>query len=417
MKKFIKNILIFSTACAATTAPLVTSLVSCSKKHVNVEIQSLKLAARPTYICPGESLQIHKVTVPSSAVDNDTTWEIVDCPIEGFTISKKGKISAPSSFSAKPDAFLRVKATDVLDPTVSDTISIAIVESVEKDRPFIGFVGNKVDYYTRKDEIESVNILKVGDKAYETEKPINLFIGRTNDAFEFNPIILKGFNSRMKFHLHGGDETLHALSWMGYSDNTWTDTIPSLSVTFVQHRHDSVDVTFACDKEVTFRLNFNVWQSEQQSTPGMMLYDAPETDPHYHELHDVGLGMYSSYIDIPENSTETEATDVLDNLVIYRKPYEYLDELTFKIIPYDTPYVTDEQLKAEVTSSRRETIWPIIEHDGYRLNINIKFDPSKIHADDYQYEEIPLFVLQAWDPFNEISPLCYCTFYAHWVNE
>lgn len=414
MKKIIKNILTSNITAVSILVPFSICLSSCSDEKKNVDIDTLKLSSRPRYICPDKTLQIEKITSPASAVNNDTTWEVVESPIEGFTISNDGLLQAPSDFKGLEDAYVTIKATDVNKPDVSGTITIALLEKEEKDKPLIGFLGSKVDYFTREGEKASVDIEEVGDKSYKISKPIDLFIGRTNDAISFTPLVLRGYNDRMKFHLHGDDPSLHALTWIGYSDNTWTDTIPSFSVAFVQDRHDYLDVTFACDKEVTFHLDFNVWQSEIQSTPGSMWCTVPETDPHYHDLSDLGLGQYSSYIDMQEASQVTEVEDTIDNIVVYRKPYEYLDELTFKIVLPDPVYIPEEYFSVTFNHADREEIWPLLHHEGYRINATIRYNPSHIIAEEFGYDEIPLFILQAWDPLNDISPLCYCTFYARW---
>lgn len=412
MKKLFSKLSKISLGVIAVSAPILIGLSSCAKEE-HYATESIKLSSRPAYICPGETLKVHKNIYPVEARGNQVKWEIIEKPRDGFTISNEGIVTAPSGVTLTEPQFITVKATDVENPEISDQLSIAFINKPTTDTPFLGFVGSKIDFYDRDGEIQSYAINKIDEKSYEVEKPINLFIGHTKDAIEFVPVVLKGKNSRMKFHLHGDDQSLRSLAWNGYSDNTWTDEIPSFSVSHVQHRHDCMDVTFACDKEITFHIDFEVWQSEEQETPGVMSYGLPETDPNYYEIEEIGLGQYSSEVQIPETSEESTVR-IIDQLLVYRKPYEFLDDITFTIEKSENCPLT-EGVDFTITdiAYERNVIFPFTGQEGYRVSFTYTVT-SNVKALDYSYESIPLFEVKAWTPRMPESPMCYCAFFAHW---
>lgn len=417
MKKIFKNMNFICATSILVSAPIALA-TSCGQgqPHENIPIESLKLSSRPSYICPGEKLKIDKNTTPTEGMHNDTIWEIVECPFEGFTISNDGILSAPENLEISQPVSIKIKATDVLNPQVFDTISIQIINKPNPDQPFIGFVDNKVNYYGRDGQETSVGIVKTGDYQYKIEKPIDMFIGHSKTDIDFSPLILKGCNTRMRFHLHDEQQPTLALAWVGYSDNTWTDTIPTLRVGYVQQRHDVMDVTFACDERVHLKLNFNVWQEEIQETDGIISYYSND-DSDYHNIKEVDSGMYNCYINLDSKVTKESWTemDVLDGIYVYRKPYQYLDDLNF-IIKYPTSgdLIPQEDTEISIVNPTRMIIWPYNQYEGYRLGLTCKF--RNFDAEAFNYDQILLFTLQVWNPRSTLTPLCYCNFYAHWKD-
>lgn len=417
MNKILKRLSLLTAASALAVAPIAL-ISSCSKPHENIPITLLRLSSRPGYICAGEQLQIDKNTYPEQGKYNDTTWEIIDCPIEGFTISPSGVIKAPDKLELSDELIsLTVKATDVLTPEISDTLRVQIIKKPRQDQSFMGFVDNMVSYYDRDGNEANVAIVKTGKYLYKNEKPIDMFIGRTRTDIEFVPLILKGYNTRMRFHLHDEDKPTKALAWVGYTDNTWTDSIPTFRVGLVQHRHDVIDVTFACDERIHLTLNFNVWQEEIQNTDGIIDYRPPveKQDTDYHVIEEISPGMFSCTINLKQQATlEWTTLDVLDGIYIYRKPYQFLDDLTFNIKYPSSPQIPIVNTDIKITDSKRVVMWPYDNYEGYRLELTSSF--RSYNAASFDFEQILLFTLEAWNPRQPLSPLCYCNFYAHWIE-
>ncbi len=415
MNKILKKLSLLTATSNLVASPMVL-ITSCSKPHENIPITLLRLSSRPGYICEGEQLRIDKNTYPEQGKYNDTIWEIVECPIEGFTISSDGVITAPDKLELSDELVsLTVKATDVLTPEISDTLRVQIIKKPGQDQSFMGFVDNIVSYYDRDGNEANVNIVKTGKYLYKNEKPIDMFIGHTRTDIEFVPLILKGYNTRMRFHLHDEEKPTKALAWVGYTDNTWTDTIPTFRVGLVQHRHDVMDITFACDERVHLTLNFNVWQEEIQNTDGIINYMPPEQkQDDYHVIEEISPGMYTCTINLDKEPVYWTDKDELDGIYIYRKPYQFLDDLTFNIKYPSSPQIPIEDSDIKIVSSERVVMWPYDNYEGYRLTLTSSFRNYK--AEDFNFEQILLFTLEAWNPRQPLSPLCYCNFYAHWSN-
>lgn len=413
--KFIKRLSLIASV-ASLTIPAGLIISSC-KQDSKADIQSITLSLRPNFICPGQSVKVRKKIYPYSATDNKLNWEIVDCPFEGFKISSNGTITAPKDITVTDPQVMHIRASDAKNPEVSDELAIAITNDPNPDQKFIGFANNEVTYTDGDGNPASVKIIKTDTgNTYRTEKPIDLFIGKPFENIEFVPIIGKGCNNKMQFHLHGNDtETTHALGWVGYTDNYWTDEIPTFSVVFVQHMHDVMEVRFACDESILLRIEFNVWQSKTQFTAACMHY-IPQGESDYHVLSSSTDGTYDCPIRLPITASSTEDIhyETMNNLYVFRKPYEYLgdDDFTFSI-EYPTERIDSDMISCEIENPHIE-IWR--EYDDYKvycINLKLAIDYSKFDAKTWEYEAIEPIQFRVTDVYGNG---CHCDFHAQWIK-
>lgn len=410
---------VLASSIAALACPVASLVASCAPTETR-RIQSISLSLKPNYICPGQSVAIRKSIYPYVARNNPLNWEIVDCPYDGFTISDSGVLTAPRDITINDPMIMHVKASDVEDSEIHDELAIAIINQPEEDKPFIGFAENKITYKDVDGQDATMKIVQTNSpNTYETEKPINLFGGRPFENIEFVPIVGKGRNDKMKFHLHGEDpESLRALSWVGYSDNTWVDEIPTFSVSFVQDLYDVIEVHFACDDTLVLRINFNVFQGPKQYTDACMAYFRPSSDKPYHyiEAIDDYNGIFDAPIQLPLTPGTGKKTDVMREVYVYRKPYEYLDDLTFSFeYPLADKGITEDWIKAEVINPRIETWREYDNYQTYIMNIQFTIDWSKFNAADWHYDAINVINFVVRDEKHDHG--CYCTFHAQWVDE
>ncbi len=406
-KKWLSRSLLISST-VGILAPTTCLLVSCQEKE-HEYIKSITLSLKPDYVSPGKTVAVRKKIYPYAATNNPLKWEILDSPFEGIEITQDGKITVPRSIKITDPKIMHIRATDLDDPEIYDDLAIAIINEPEADQKFIGFADNKITYKNVDGESASVKIIKNDNNLYTVEHPIDLFEGRPFENIEFLPIVGKGYNTKMQLHLHGEDtKTLRALSWVGYLDNSWTEEIPTFKVTFIEHLHDVMEVKFACDETVTLRIDFNVYQSPEKYTPPEMAYYDPDS---YHTIEPTVMQSYTSQIKLPIHHAESPTIrhDVMENVFVYRKPYEYLDDLSFSFVLAEG--ITEDMISCEITSEK-EIVWR--EYDDYKvlaLTLDFTIDLSKFDAKDYDYETAEILTFHVSDTHAQNT---YCTFYALW---
>lgn len=407
MKKWLSRSLLISSV-AGILAPTTCLLVSCQEKE-HEYIKSITLSLKPNFVSPGKTATVRKKIYPYAATNNPLKWEILDCPFDGIEISQEGKISVPQSITITDPKIMHIRATDLDNPEIYDDLTVAICNEPSPDQKFIGFADNKITYKDVYGETASVKIVESDDNFYTIEHPIDLFEGRPFENIEFLPIVGKGYNTKMQFHLHGQDtKTLRALSWVGYLDNSWTEEIPTFKVTFIEHLHDVMEVKFACDETVTLRIDFNVYQSpEKYTTPEIAYYD-PDS---YHTIEPTVMQSYKSQIKLPIHHAEVSTIkhDVMKNVLVYRKPYEYLDDLSFRFVLAEG--ITEDMISCEITS-KQEKVWR--KYDDYKvlvLTLDFTIDLSKFDAKVYDYEAAEILTFHVADSHGLST---YCTFYALW---
>lgn len=412
--KWLKHSLL-ATSAIGVIAPTVCFAASCQKKDP-VDIKTISLSLKPNFIMPGQTVRVRKTIYPYAATNNPLKWEIIDCPYEGFKISQDGRITAPKGLEITDPKMMHIRATDAANEKVYDELAIAIVKDVDPDQPFIGFANNEVIYINVEGQKESVKILKdATSNTYTTEHPIELYSeARPFENIEFLPIVGKGYNNRMKFHLHGDEsETLRALSWVGYRDNSWIDEIPTFKVTFVEHVYDVMDIKFACDDSVSLQIKFNVYLG--RCTPARIDYQ----DEDYHNIYETSDAIFGSPIRLPiKKGEDTEYSDVMTHIYVHRKPYEHLDKDDFTFsIKYPSPLVTspqitEDRIKCEIESDFTE----LRQYDNYKVyDVTLKFtiDLTKFEAKTWNYKSVQVLTFDVSDVKGNG---CYCNFYAQWYN-
>lgn len=424
MKKILSKILA-PIAMVGVLTPSIPCLSSCS----HVDIEKITLSFRPQFICPGKTIQIYADLEPKTAKQGDVKWELIDMPIKGFTITDKGKLIAPDSFVCTEPKTIHVKASYIKNPNVYATAGILIVQS-DADN-LLGFVDDKVEHLDRSGEhVISTKIIKTEDPTgnyttiYETEKPIDVFAGRSIDYVKFIPVIKTGYNNRMSFHIfHSDDDKHHCLDWkIGYKDKDWTDTIPEFIPLSAAFKTDEIHVTFYSAPSVIFKIRFNIYQQTLYKTPAVYTYVPNQKEgASRHSIKYNGLGSFSSHLLCPKKQEDKEEKYYMGDLYCYRKPYEYLD---FDLIKFNT----DEQDKRiaglfkeiKVSGDDVKTSLPWFTEDyypAYKLEINYTVDCSKILFKDWEYEPMYVGTLYAYDSLSHDTPACRLDFWIEWDEE
>lgn len=135
-------------------------------------------------------------------------------------------------------------------------------KKIERNDNFLGFKDDELIYHfpgIKKEEIQHIPIIKISDYYYVTAKPLDVFpMQSPNIEFSFLTKN-KNVSKLMKFSV---DQTKfeHAIS---IHEKNYVKTIPQIEVFDEKIRNDAVYVTFLCNPDIIFEIDFTIWLSRQ----------------------------------------------------------------------------------------------------------------------------------------------------------
>lgn len=400
--------------------PIICS-VSCSH-HDDANIQFVELYTETNTIRPGETLQIRAIEQPICRRTNNLIWEIVD-NIENVTISNKGLLSASISLLIDKPQQITVKATYPKDHSIFVSKQIWVLPS--PTYTFQGFVNNEVQYLGRDhNDIRSVQLKKNDDFTYELTENIDLFYGDDDplpspftSLINFEPYIGGTSQRYMSFQLESGPSFQQGIMWDDYDDGAWVDTIPSFSVINSSVLYQNVYVYFACDPRVSLILHFNLWQNKYDDVdPGKFFNINENPEDKHHIIYDEE-GIYDGNILCPSDVRVGVQEGLIASIYCTRPNGEYTD---FDFIINKDPEIDpdlDNALSYEIINMQLLSR-PFDHQRFYKFDLFYSLDLTKIHktAKEYDYEALPLFQIEAKDPFwPETRYACICTFQIEWI--
>ena len=422
MKKILKRVL----NCSCILLPLSSaySLFSCNKQE-ETSITDFELLPEYTTIRPGEKILIRAIGYPSRQRISSLNWNIKNCDFDGLFISDNGELSADISLHIDDLKVVIVEATYKNDPSISQQVEISVLPKPTYD--FQGFKNNEITYFGRCDDSGhshplcsmQFNVEKIGNiYQYSLPKPIDVFqfdkppSGYTS-LINFVPIISDRSYNYMKFEFDSKHKD-HAIRFENYQEDTWTQTIPSLSIENASLLNEKINVYFACDPNIKLSIDFNTWQSNEQLTVGNFDY----LPTHISDMHDIVYdepGIYSTTIFCPASQYVGTYDSTLNTIYCYRNKNEYtqfkfylkwregLKEKELELLEEIQDMLTFNHDVGEEHVFDAPVEQLDLNHLRYhKFNLDYHFDLSKRkhEASYYGYNSLWIASLYAVDPLN-----------------
>lgn len=419
--------------CCATSLPIV-SLASCKS---DIAIKTIEIWGHENVVQPGHTLRMIYSCKPRPTTTPKIKWELIDVPelLESVTINSKGVINVPGDIEIpQGDAeILTVKASVVGKESVHDTATITVVPVGSEG--FIGFKDNIIKYLDPNKEETQMAIINKGNKKYETEGNIDLFL---NDPvqkpwtapIDFTPLFAPGADINMKFGREGHEEDSHSsndiepITWYGekrYDDWNLTEKIPNFVGSNDTFPHTYMIVKFVADEDVELKIHFHLWQKRTQTTNGRMHYLGDSTKTIDYDWKMQGEGEYICNLRCPIKKTAEDTTvytDTLQTIICYGGIKEFTD--------YDIVYdysVQDREIKkafslTEHPVERYESEFDLTPY--WITGFDYKFDLSQLDrtTEQLEYQSFRIFRLCLHDKWSEDPKqfAAWCTFSVEWIN-
>ncbi|MBQ0045621.1 MAG: hypothetical protein KBS35_01890 [Mycoplasma sp.] len=441
MKKILNKLLAPVVVTSLVVPTICISTTSCANNHV--EIQSIKLSSRYSYIYPGEELKIKAKVYPSAASEDDLIWEINESSIPGFTISDNGKLCAPEEYPDNNSVSITIKATSKTNPNVFALYSVLATTDTEHE--FLGFAGG-VNYLGRDGSVqtrailnENVNLYGYDMRMYyledtywtvDDEHPladqdgINLYAGRSGEYVDFRPVFKTGDDVGMEFFLlnsYGYDTEYNCCSWVGYSDGTVTDQIPQFQTNTPVYRKQIMEVNFTADEYVVFRIVCDVYQNTNLNTAAIFGYNPDPEGTQSEDEHSIipyEDGVYQTQILCPLSGYDVAKQKRISDIYLYRKPYEDIDEtLKARWEPNeDAPDIFTKNGKPAFTELDFDHHLPgFDEYQIAKFSATYTVDPAKLVGMDYDNYLIGTYFCYDVLDTNWEAPVARLDFVVQWI--
>lgn len=406
------------------TVPTIALLTSCNEPDPPPEpivIESIDLVpeSHKERISPGEFIQINALINGTDTIINELNWELKQLPFDGPFITTTGLLSVPNEIFVDKEYDITIRASVIDNPDVNKEITFKIVP--KPDEFFKGFKDNKIlslaPNYKGELVETPINIVQQGHH-YETELPISAFQEQTGPAewgsiIHFEPIFSDQATSRyMRFSYKNKEASNHGIGFIGYdpSESGPIDHIPDMWCINSKYSIDSLVVTFDCQPEVDFVINFNLYQDLSQSSPVVISYDTQPGDPH--EMVSDDQGVYSVNLFCPKFLSRETYSENLSTIYIYRNYYEFTD-LKLRLVPgANVPHDIKQAFNFEYEWVK--LVRPFDHYVYYKLCVYYSFDLSQIQT-NYEIFGYPSYHLVQLDVDDYFGNQATLDFYLSWV--
>lgn len=419
-KLFKKSILCASVGLLFVPAVAV-SLASCGEQAIE-KIDSISLSAEQNYIFVGEDLQIEKTISPASARNNQIEWKVIT-EDRHISISQSGLLHVDNDYVADEPREIVVQASDPTQETVFNVIPIVVAKKTSSN--VIGFLNSDVTYWDRYIQPSTVKIVRKGLSEFETVTPVDLFaMDQVGNDISFTPIFKSRVNKQMKFHIVGYDGSDdRGLGWEDYQDNSWTTTIPQIKATKPYIQNNTIEVRFACDAQLVFRINCFVWNRRGAVSHSRSSYTKDTKSTDQHAVSYIGeSGKYKTSMFYTSPGKEGHQDTISGTINFFKPLYEYLD-LNFSI-DFKQLKVADaikiimidqgvEDIPKQIKKVERS------EYDQFPMlqltKLTLDFSNPYFNPERFGHNPVPLFTLVAKDPIqSEESISLTLDFYLDW---